>query len=183
MIINENLVIESNLVRTIRNIDRELNFITTIGTQHLNVLESEKCYTVSIIVRGNNLVRGTTEAVLIFQGSQDVTGWDGIQPQQTSMLVTCNPDGTAQWKLIGKVRKKEGNSNTKWYLSLRLDGYTSGTIYVESVKIEEGSEATLYVPHKSLLTPEQQTLTEHLFGGVFHGRRFRASNARGCYPC
>ena len=159
--INENLVVESQYVRQKRQIKKEVDESVLIGDLDLTQLETNKDYTVRLEVEIMDATLGTESRYIRFQGQGDVTGWNNDAPQHIYNDTQPIKEGNSHYVLVGKIIRYSSNPNNKWMLSLRLNGFTSGYYRISNFKVEDSDEPTLYVPHRSLLTEEQQNLMKY----------------------
>lgn len=87
----------------------------------------------------------------------DVTGWE--QPRLDFVDHKEYKDGNH--KRVAIIQTKDDTQNNNYRIRLRWNNYKSGEVCINYVKLEQGNESTLYVPHKDLLTTEQQNLLKY----------------------
>lgn len=152
MLINPNLLDITKTTHTKAPYDFNTKITRTLENYHASRVQFEL---------PDNLVVGQE-----YTFSCDIDNIDG----NSELNVTAFP-GTA---IIGTFLADKGtqsytfvlnDKNTHIYLYLGLGLQTKGSYKIYNIKLEEGTEATPYIPSKNILEPSKQAV--FLAGGVF----------------
>lgn len=144
-------------------INRDSNYTFLLGRVNTDELSKGDMYTLKVDfeLRNVNILEGE-RLIVRTQSEGNVQGWTGVTPNALTPIMKFIDDlKDGEITLQASFRVAESLTDDFYTVYCRVDNVTTGEIRLKRAKFEDGEEPTLYIPHRNLLTTEQQNLLKY----------------------